>query len=177
MGIKSQSMKMRSLTGLLFVFLLVSTASFANSPAMNFTHDISNVQLEDTTKKREPLPPPSIPMPNQIVLTSTVLSECGCRETSFPGGSAKMREYIRETAEYPESDLEKGIGGKVYMKFAVDEEGVISDVEVARGVSPTLDFEAMRIICSMPNWIPETSHHGEAIKVSVRLPITFTLVD
>ena len=64
----------------------------------------------------------------------------------------------------------------VYISFVVTSTGSISDVSVARGVCTLLDAEAVRVVKSMPNWIPG-KQRGKAVSVSYMLPIKFELTD
>lgn len=95
-------------------------------------------------------------------------------ETSFPGGAAAMQRYIAQNIQYPQESIEKGEMGRVYLAFIVEKTGEISNVEVIRGVSPNLDFEAKMLIYHMPKWNPGKC--GDTlIRTRIRLPVTFHL--
>ena len=95
-------------------------------------------------------------------------------ETSFPGGTNAMQQYIIHNVRYPRKAIEKEIEGKVYVTFNVQVDGSITDVKAQRGVHPLLDKEAIRVIKSMPNWIPATDDGIEVVSIE-SIPITFTL--
>ena len=93
---------------------------------------------------------------------------------SFPGGDAKLREWIKKNIKYPSYAKNNGIEGQVLVIFIVEKDGSISNAEVSWGVDPSLDQEALRIVNKMPKWKPGTQN-GVAMRVKYRLPITFTL--
>lgn len=97
-------------------------------------------------------------------------------EPQFVGGFHALRDFISEHLEYPQQAIEKDIEGKVYVQFMVESDGSLSEIEIVRSVNPILDAEVVRIISIMPNWEP-MEHNGEPIRMSVRLPVTFTLSD
>ena len=77
----------------------------------------------------------------------------------FPGGQQAMIQHLINTFEYPEMARELGAQGTVWVEFIVCSDGVLKDVKVVKGVSPSLDAEALRIIKLMPNWIPGLDHN------------------
>lgn len=95
-------------------------------------------------------------------------------EARYPGTVADMKRFISETCEYPQEALEKGIEGRVYVDFEVDEYGFISNERVTKSLHPLLDREAVRIIKAMPRWIPGQNAQ-RAVRTRVRLPIEFRL--
>jgi protein TonB len=92
----------------------------------------------------------------------------------FPGGDLALRKFLANSVKYPEIAQENGVQGKVFINFVVDTNGGISNVKVARGVDPSLDKEAMRVVKSMPKWIPG-KQGGQAVRVSFTVPINFVL--
>ena len=92
----------------------------------------------------------------------------------FPGGTAAFRKYLAESVRYPAAAHEQGIQGKVYIDFVVGKEGEIENIRIKKGVDPSLDKEAFRMISSMPRWIPG-EHKGERVRVLYTQPISFML--
>jgi TonB family protein len=92
----------------------------------------------------------------------------------FKGGIEALKAYVASTLKYPAIALENGIGGKVHVQFVVSKTGKVTDVKIAKGVDPSLDKEAIRIVDSMPDWIPGTQR-GMAVDVSFTIPINFSL--
>lgn len=92
----------------------------------------------------------------------------------FPGGELAMRKFIAKAVRYPSSAAENGIQGRVFVKFVINKEGIVSDAKIARGVDPSIDKEAIRVIMSLPKWKPGIQN-GTAVNVSLMFPITFQL--
>lgn len=92
----------------------------------------------------------------------------------FPGGEQALHKFLASNIEYPVIAQENGIQGRVYVKFVVNTDGSITDVEIARGVDPSLDKEALRVVRSMPKWKPG-KQRGKAVRVSYTVPINFVL--
>ena len=92
----------------------------------------------------------------------------------FPSGNGAVAEYVRENMKYPAIAKEKGTQGRVIVQFVVNKKGKIVSPKVARSVDPDLDKEAIRLIKSMPDWIPGTQG-GKAVDVKYTLPVSFRL--
>lgn len=92
----------------------------------------------------------------------------------FPGGEAALRKYIGSVVNYPTSAKEKGIQGKVYVSFVVSTDGTVKDARVVRGVDPELDKEALRVVNSLPRWLPG-KQKGQSVSVAYTVPINFVL--
>jgi periplasmic protein TonB len=94
----------------------------------------------------------------------------------FPGGNDALQQYLKKTIIYPFNARDEGRQGSVYVNFIVKKDGTIADVKIAKGVkdSPDLDKEAIRVISSMPNWIPGKVN-GRSVNVQMTLPIRFKL--
>ena len=92
----------------------------------------------------------------------------------FPGGEAKLVEFISKKIIYPKEAELKKIQGKVICKFLVNEDGTITHIEVIRSIDPLLDAEAIRVIKTLPKFEPGTLHE-KPVGVYFTLPITFSL--
>lgn len=92
----------------------------------------------------------------------------------FPGGDTAMLKYIRENLRYPQAAIEKEIQGRVIVKLVVNTDGILSDIYVIKPLDPQCDQEAIRIIQSMPRWIPGR-HNGVAVPVYYLVPVTFKI--
>ena len=73
---------------------------------------------------------------------------------SFPGGDSKLMKFINDTREYPKPAYDRGIQGRVTCSFVVNIDGSVSHISVLRGVEPSLNKEAIRILSKMPEWHP-----------------------
>lgn len=93
----------------------------------------------------------------------------------FPnGGMPGLMKYLSDNIRYPEAAKVAGIQGRVTVMFVVDKDGSITNVETLRGVDAELDKEAIRVISSMPKWIPGMQK-GKAVKVRYTVPVMFRL--
>ena len=92
----------------------------------------------------------------------------------FPGGDSALMQFLSSNIVYPPVAEENGIVGRVVCTFVVERNGSISDVCVVKSVDPSLDKEAVRVLKSMPNWIPG-KQNGSPVRVKYTLPITFRL--
>lgn len=93
---------------------------------------------------------------------------------TFPGGDAALMKYIEENLQYPADAKAEGVEGRVIVYIAFNTDGSIGEVEVARGRHPSLDKEAVRIVKSLPKFIPYKEGDGNKDFRFV-LPIQFKL--
>lgn len=93
---------------------------------------------------------------------------------SFPGGDAALMSFLNKNIKYPVIAEENGIQGRVVATFVVERDGSITDVKVIKSVDPSLDKEAVRVLKSMPKWIPG-KQNGSAVRVKYTVPVTFRL--
>ena len=93
---------------------------------------------------------------------------------SFPGGDAALMQFLNSHIKYPVVAEENGIQGRVIATFVVERDGSITDVKVVKSVDPSLDKEAIRVLKSMPKWIPG-KQNGSAVRVKYTVPVTFRL--
>lgn len=124
----------------------------------------------------EDVPAPPAP-PIEIRETEVVMSEIHefpDVEAHFPGGQEALSNYIAKELVYPELSIEMKEEGRVYVRFIVEKDGSITNVQVMRGASPSLDREAKRLVRNMPNWIPG-EQGGMKVRSSQNLPIEFRL--
>lgn len=96
------------------------------------------------------------------------------QKPSFPGGEAAMYQWLSSNIQYPAVASEEGIQGRVVVEFVVGKDGSITNVKVLRPRHPALDKEAVRVIKSMPKWVPGRNN-GQPVKVTYTLPVTFKL--
>ena len=92
----------------------------------------------------------------------------------FPGGENALFKYISQHLRYPRIPYSYGIEGKVTVRFVVNSLGKVDNVEVIIGVDPDLDYEAERVISSLPDFIPGQLE-GKNVPVWYSIPITFSL--
>ena len=82
--------------------------------------------------------------------------------------------YVRDNISYPSVAEEKNIQGKVIVQFVVDTTGQVGEVKVVRSVDAELDREAVRVVQSLPRFIPG-SRLGKPVNVWYTLPVNFKL--
>ncbi len=92
----------------------------------------------------------------------------------FPGGEAALMKYISDHLKYPPVAMENNIQGRVVIQFVVTKTGKIGEVKVARSKDPDLDKEAVRVVKTLPDFIPGKMN-GQSVNVWYTLPITFKL--
>lgn len=92
----------------------------------------------------------------------------------FVGGEEALYKYFAKEIQYNAQALEWGISGKVFVRFVVNKKGEIDNVEIAQGVDPLLDKEALRVVKNMPDWLPGVQN-GENVNVSIVVPINFVI--
>ncbi|MBV5314998.1 MAG: M56 family metallopeptidase [Prolixibacteraceae bacterium] len=92
----------------------------------------------------------------------------------FPEGQPALRKFIAQTIKYPVKAQENGIQGKVFVTFVVAKDGTVKNAKVVRGVDPSLDQEALRVVNSLPKWKPG-KQEGKEVAVSYTVPINFVL--
>ena len=86
-------------------------------------------------------------------------------DAEFPGG--KPSDFV---SSHFNPDAAADVEGKIIVRFVVELDGSISNVDVARGLSPEANREAIRVIRSMPRWKPG-KNNGKAVRSRFSLPI------
>ena len=96
------------------------------------------------------------------------------KQPEFPGGMSELMKFLAKSIKYPVIAQENGIQGRVVCSFVVNRDGSIVDIQVMRGVDPSLDKEAVRVIGTMPKWKPG-EQRGKPVRVRFILPVQFRL--
>ncbi|WP_026474070.1 energy transducer TonB [Alkaliflexus imshenetskii] len=92
----------------------------------------------------------------------------------FPGGEQALRRFLASAVKYPNEAIRNQVEGRVFVEFVVDAKGMVTRAKIARGVHPSLDREALRVVESMPAWKPGIQN-GRRVSVSFTVPILFQL--
>lgn len=93
----------------------------------------------------------------------------------FQGGDANdFSKWVNSKLVYPEIAKENGVQGRVTLQFTVGADGTVSNVKVLRGVDPSLDKEAVRVVSSSPKWTPG-KQRDRNVKVTYTFPVIFQL--
>ena len=148
--------------------------------------ELKEVQAANVTQEGDPnanpdeiiieetAPPPPVvvapPPPPKEEEVFTVVEQ----QPQFPGGMEALAKFLQKEVRYPEIARKAGVEGKVFVQFVVGQDGKIRDVAVVRGIGGGCDEEAIRLVNSMPPWVPG-KQNGRAVSVRFSMPITFKL--
>ena len=98
-------------------------------------------------------------------------------QAEFPGGVSEMFKFIQNNIKYPEFARKSLLGGKTFLKFVVNEDGIISNVEIIKGTgNDEMDEEAVRVVKLMPRWKP-ANMTGRDVKCYFNLPISYSFAE
>jgi len=92
----------------------------------------------------------------------------------FPGGDNELTTYLGRNLKYPLKAQQDGIQGRVIIRFVVTKFGKVEQAQVIRSLEPSMDQEGLRVINSLPDWIPGELN-GEKVSVYYTIPLTFKL--
>lgn len=92
----------------------------------------------------------------------------------YPGGDEALLKFIKDNLRYPQAAAEKGIEGRVTIRFVVSKTGEVINDTVLRGLDPLCDAEALRVVKMMPTWTPGKVD-GRNVPVYYTLPIVYKL--
>lgn len=92
----------------------------------------------------------------------------------MPQFNGNLKQWLGKNLNYPSIAAEMGVQGKVFVQFVVEKDGSISNIKILRGVDESLNQEAIRVIQSMPKWIPG-KQRGKPVRVAYNMPIAFEL--
>lgn len=143
---------------LLFTTLLLLTASLINAQVQ---HESDSVALTNVKEIAAP------------GIDTTIYNNVEKMPT-FPGGEFKMYEFLAMNIRYPQRARQDGYSGTVYVRFIVEPDGTITNIEVAKGVGGGCSEEAVRVVKMMPKWIPGEAF-GKKVRVTYTLPVNFRL--
>jgi TonB family protein len=109
------------------------------------------------------------------IIYATCIAE---QEVAIPVSGANTQkafeDYVASVIRYPKRARDHGEEGTVQLRFRVEADGLISCVEIVKGVSYELDKEAYRILSGMPNWEP-AKRDGIPVSSTYSTEIRFTL--
>lgn len=161
------------LAALLLIFSNIETiarntssiaSKMINSINENSSEEINNSSIEQTKPQQKKRASSKIENPYTAVEQMPV----------FPGGERALIQYIANNLKYPKEAASQNIEGKVYIRFVVSETGSVENAEVLRSLNKYCDQEAIRVIESMPKWIPG-QQNKTLVPVYYVVPIMFKL--
>lgn len=86
----------------------------------------------------------------------------------YIGGQKEMYKFISENINEAVATKK----GMVNLRFVIEKDGSIGDVEILRGLCPACDGEAKRVIKLMPKWKPGQIRYRNA-RCYYHMPIVF----
>lgn len=93
----------------------------------------------------------------------------------YPGGEVARQRFLAENCVYPKEALNQGIRGTVYISFVISSKGDVEEVTLLKGVSKSIDDEALRVVKMMPRWKPGMQD-GKSARVVFNMPVYFKLI-
>lgn len=135
------------------------------------------VEGEDVVSKFTPPPPPPPEITKPAGLEKAKEEEIFTtveQQPEFPGGISSMYKFIGENIKYPSAAQRANVSGKVFVKFVVEKDGTIGDVQILKGIGFGCDEEATRVIKSMPKWSPG-KQNGRNVRVYYTMPVNYQL--
>lgn len=136
--------------------------------------EAKNTEIETVINQRE-IEENEIDFISEELVNEEPIFETVEHQPEFPGGMSALMKYIRDNIQYPRISRENNSQGKVIVKFVVNTDGSIQDVDIVKSSNDIhLDREAIRLIKSMPKWNPGTQR-GKAVRVRHNLPVSFRL--
>lgn len=133
------------------------------------------VSKSAATKEKVSTESPEVPAgPDTTKRESAKIKVKGYQAPGFPGGAGKMHEFIAENLKYPEKAKKGGLEGEVFVKVSIKKDGTISSPKVVSGLDPECDKEAVRIVGTMPKWVPGL-RDDVPIEVTYTIPVRFVM--
>lgn len=148
--------------------------------ALAFTACNQPTDKTNNKKETEQIAPPPPPLKTESASKDipqvTVNAYTGVvHHPEYKGGDQAMMKFIATYIRYPEAAKKDFIQGVVFASFIVEKDGSISDIKIQRGIGYGCDKEVIRVIKSMPTWIPGKNDKGAPVRASVTLPVKFKL--
>lgn len=185
------------------LLILVSNVAFCKRPKKNADKNIEKVEVVSDTVFQSEVVPDTVAMSVDSAVQSSVMDSIAVTESKqtecdslvsksvndepnetfvmvesmpeFPGGAYEFNQWLSNTMEYSDEMRQKGVYGKVVVRFIVDTDGCIKKVKVVKGVDPLLDAEAVRLVKMMPKWTPGRQGN-KVVKVQYTMPINFNIM-
>ncbi len=135
------------------------------------TVGIANAIAQKKNDSINSIPPPP-PMYRMEVEENTIYNIAEIQEqAAFPGD---LESFLALNTNYPKLAVDSNIQGTVRVKFVVEKDGRITNIQITRSIHKLLDDEALRVVKRMPKWRPG-KHNGKPVRMSFSLPFKFQL--
>lgn len=170
MNIKIANRRLIRFSGIVAILILsLSTVSCVKDTKSN-----NESQLNKPDEKSAPSEKYSEKSANDYTSDENQVYDVIEEMPQFPGGESELLKYLGKNIIYPRSALKQGIHGRVIVRFVINKSGETEKVEVVRSLNPACDREAIRVVKSLPKWIPGKLN-GENVSVWFTLPINFKI--
>lgn len=123
-----------------------------------------------TTKNEAQKAKVSVPKEGEESMIFTVVESA----PTYPGGESALMNYLAKNIRYPTIASENGIQGRVIVSFVVKADGSVDDVKIEKGIDPSIDLEAIRVVKGMEKWSPG-KQRGKAVDVKINVPVEFSI--
>lgn len=92
----------------------------------------------------------------------------------YPGGTTELYTFLSKNFKYPQSLVEEGKEGKIYLEFVILKSGYVAwnSIRVRKSASKELNEEAFRVIHLMPKWEPG-KQNGVPVNSRYVIPLVF----
>ena len=136
---------------------------------IDFRDDESAIPQQSSYEFIEPINDSAITEEDDIIL-----GMIDGEHASFPGESEEFVKFVKDNLKYPEQARKDSVQGRVYVTCVIQKDGTVTEVKVLRGIGSGCDEEAVRVVKSMPKFIP-AKQGGKVVSEQYNIPITFKL--
>ncbi|WP_057938694.1 energy transducer TonB [Algoriphagus resistens] len=95
-------------------------------------------------------------------------------QATFKGGMDAWNTYLTKNLKYPSQAKIMGIEGMAIVRFVVNTDGSIQDIEMVRTIGGGCDEVARKVIENSPKWTPGKIG-GRTVRSRMTMPIRFRL--
>ena len=139
----------------------------STSPQNNFSESNDGITIDDLNENQTAGGAEKSKIEDEIL-------EVAEQDAQFPGGQAALLKYIRENTKYPAIALEQDVQGMVILRFVVERDGRVGVIEVKKSLSAECDREAVRVIKSLPRFVPARKE-GRPVRKWFTVPVRFMI--
>ncbi len=118
----------------------------------------------------------SLSMSAQTASISRDTTVYGNAESNFPGGQNAYNKFIQTNTHLPALAKEKSIDGCVYVRFSIEKDGTLSNINIYSGVDIIINDEAIRVIIKSGRWTP-SKVNGNSVRTNCIVPVRFHIID
>lgn len=111
------------------------------------------------------------------IVDNTIYNSAGIEvQPGYPGGMEKFYGFIKKNYDIDgiREKLDRDLSGKVFVKFVVEKDGTLTDIQVIRDLGYGTKEEAIRVLRKVPKWTPGIQN-GKPVRASFSLPINISI--